>query len=49
MNMLSKQALLTRFKNHPTYSTQFKKIYGNNIGAKNLVFSNSAILFVIAK
>ncbi|CAC9647617.1 cytochrome-c peroxidase [bacterium endosymbiont of Bathymodiolus sp. 5 South] len=31
MNMLSKQALLTRFKNHPTYSTQFKKIYGNNI------------------
>jgi cytochrome c peroxidase len=30
MNML-RQALLTRFKNHSTYSAQFKKIYGNNI------------------
>ncbi|WXT99727.1 MAG: Methylamine utilization protein MauG [Catillopecten margaritatus gill symbiont] len=31
MNMPNKQALLARFQNHPTYGTQFKDIYGDDI------------------
>jgi cytochrome c peroxidase len=31
MNIPSKQTLINRFKNHPTYSMQFRDIYGNAI------------------